>query len=109
MLKARLADSTVAGLVVDLDVPEGVELIRYVRGSGGQAGAAQEEGAGSRTAPGGTFPIVAFGPHVAVDLLNAAAAAAASGVGGPSSVLVRGAFSKMLPEVLGQMAGVSPG
>lgn len=103
MLKARLADSTVAGLIVDLDVPEGVELIRHLRGSGGEGEASAASGSTS------TCPIVAFGPHVAVDLLNAAAAAAASGVGGPSSVLVRGAFSKMLPEVLGQMAGVSPG
>ena len=80
MLRARLLDSPVRGLITDLDDPEvALDLIRHLRGPGGGA-------------PG--VRIAAFGPHVATALLAAAKEA------GADAVLARGAFSRRITEVL---------
>ncbi len=41
-----------------------------------------------------SLPIIAWGPHVAVDLLNAASAA------GASQVMTRGSFTAKLPQIV---------
>jgi hypothetical protein len=78
MLEARLADSPVRGLVVDLEAPAALQLIGRVRGEGGRA----------------DVRVVAFGPHVDVERLAAARAA------GAERVMVRGAFDRGLAEIL---------
>ena len=76
MLEARLADSDVRGLIVDLEAGAvGIELI-------------------GRMAEEGAIPVVAFGPHVATAALDAARQA------GATRVLTRGAFANGLGEVL---------
>jgi hypothetical protein len=81
MLNARLADSPVKALILDLEAgPVAMELLARVR-----AAAAKPESA---------IRVVAFGPHVEVGALREAAAA------GAESVLTRGAFSARLPEIL---------
>ena len=47
----------------------------------------------------GAIPVVAFGPHVAVELLRKAAER------GADHVMTRGAFSNSLPDVLRRLAG----
>lgn len=87
MLEARLADSPVAGLVVDLDAPEtGLALIERVR-----SWESDQSGDGSNRSP---VRIVAFGPHVGIEVLDAARAA------GADAVMTRGAFHNQLAEVL---------
>lgn len=92
MLEARLADSPVKGLLVDLDSPEmAMALILRLREQG--------------SAPDRAIPVVAWGPHVAVEALRAAKAA------GANAVLARGAFSRRLVEILrgleeGKIGGV---
>jgi hypothetical protein len=82
MLEARLADSDVRGLVVDLDAPDvSLELIRAMRGEGGRD-------------PTAKVRIVAFGPHVAVELFEQARQA------GADEVLARGTFDRRISEVL---------
>jgi hypothetical protein len=82
MLNARLADSDVRGLVVDLDSPEvSLELIRAMRARLSEASTA-------------SVRIFAFGPHVAVELFEQARAA------GANEVLARGAFDRRISEVL---------
>ena len=86
MLEARLADSPVAAMLVDLDAPEvAMQLIQRLRG----------EQAGERER---SILIVAWGPHVAVDLLQAAKRA------GANVVMTRGAFAGRLPEILTALA-----
>lgn len=80
MLRDRLGEGPVSALIVDLDLADlGLDLIRAAASADGQ----------SRPAT-----IVAFGPHVATDLLEAAAQA------GADKILARGAFSSNLPELL---------
>lgn len=89
MLKARLADSPVAAVIVDLDAPEvALELIRALRGSDGR-----EPLDSARS-----IRILAFGPHVAVDDFAAAKAA------GADTVLARGAFDRSLDRFLIELA-----
>jgi len=77
MLTARLADSQIRGLILDLDAgPVAFDLLAQARVA---------------TNP---IPVVVFGPHVAVDLLERARA------GGADQVMPRGAFDKGLPEIL---------
>ena len=79
MLDARLGDSEVRGLIVDLEAAEvGLELIR--------AAGEDLRARGVR--------VVAFGPHVAVETLQAARDA------GAHEVMPRGAFSNALPDLL---------
>lgn len=82
MLEARLGDSPVRGLIVDLDSPDiALTMIRRVRAAAIPA------------------RIVAFGPHVETAALNEAREA------GADLVLTRGAFSARLAEVLHGMEG----
>ena len=84
MLQKRLdrvddgkANDAVALVLIDLDIGEGaLELIQTAR------------------AHDAALPIIAWGPHVAVDLLNAAGAA------GASDVMTRGSFTSKLPEIV---------
>lgn len=87
MLQARLdriddgrANDPVSALIVDLDTEDrGLALIDQAR---------------SHDA---SLPIIAFGPHVAVELLGQAQALGAH-------VMTRGAFTAKLPELIGGFA-----
>lgn len=82
MLEARLADSDVRAMIIDLDNPEvGLELIRTVR---------ERES----TTNGTRIRVLAFGPHVAKQLFQEARDA------GADEVLPRGAFDRSLPDIL---------
>ncbi len=70
----------VTGVLIDLDVPEAAELIRQVK--------AHDAG----------VPVVAFGSHVATDVLQNA------GEAGADAVLPRSAFTAQLPQLLRQLA-----
>jgi hypothetical protein len=90
MLQARLEDSPVRGMIVDLETGEtALSLITAVRGW-------------MATEKGRPVSIVAFGPHVNVEMLEAARAA------GADQVFVRGAFDRALPQLLNQMSGRQP-
>ena len=84
MLEARLVDSPVRSLIVDLESENGLSLIRRLRGE-----RADEQSRGIR--------VVAFGPHVAVEMFQEAKRA------GADAVMARGAFSGRLPEILRQL------
>lgn len=85
MLKARLADSAVRGLIVDLEAPEAaLGLIQSLRGD-------------PPLDPEKRIRILAFGPHVAVELFEQAKAA------GADVVLARGAFDRRLGEILTEL------
>lgn len=87
MLEARLADSPVSAVILDLDKPEeALQLIERLRGE--QATDAERR-----------IRIVVFGPHVRKDLLQAARDM------GANEVLTRGAFDHALPELLLNLAG----
>jgi hypothetical protein len=91
MLEARLADTTIAGLIIDLEAGDiGLEMIHRLRGQAGGTSPAEAR-----------IPIVVFGPHVAVDRLEAARRAVG---GGASAVMARGAFSAQLPGILTALA-----
>ena len=86
MLQARLADSPVCALIVDLDAPEmALDLIRLTR-----------EHAATSGSPG--IRILAFGPHVETQLFQAARDA------GADEVLARGVFDRNLPDLLLKLA-----
>jgi hypothetical protein len=86
MLEARLVDSPVRSLIVDLESGDaGMSLVRRLRGKG-----AGEKEKGIR--------IVVFGPHVAVEMFEEARRA------GADVVMARGAFAGRLPEILRQLA-----
>ncbi|CAN5828325.1 hypothetical protein BH11PLA1_BH11PLA1_01170 [soil metagenome] len=79
MLRARLADSPVRALIVDLDAgPVAIELIAEA----------------AKCAASAPLRILAFGPHVEVEALRAASAA------GAHSVMTRGALAARLPEII---------
>ncbi|TVQ32297.1 MAG: hypothetical protein EA376_06520 [Phycisphaeraceae bacterium] len=113
MLDARLADSPVSSLIVDLDHPgEALEMIRHVRAeaadaeaTGPESGEKLEGGlppAGAGVSSGkspGRIRIVAFGPHVERAVLQQARDA------GADDVLTRGAFDHNMPEILTSLAG----
>lgn len=86
MLAARLADSPVKALIVDLESgPVALELIQQMRsGDGAEAGK--------------NVRIIAFAPHVNVDGLQAAKQA------GADSVMARGSFAAALPDLLQELA-----
>lgn len=87
MLQARLGDSDVRALIVDLEAPAALALIDHLRG-------------GNEPRPG--VRIVAFGPHVSVDHLEAARRA------GADAVLARGAFARGLADLLPALAAARP-
>lgn len=75
-------NDAVALVLIDLEIGEpALELIRLVR--------AQDP----------VLPVIAWGPHVAVDLLRQA------GEAGASQVMARGAFTAKLPEIVRTTAG----
>lgn len=82
MLEARLADSQPRLLLVDLDIgASALAMITRLKGPG----ASDQQRA---------IRVVAFGPHVATELLGAARDA------GADEVLTRGAMNNRLAEVL---------
>jgi CheY-like chemotaxis protein len=90
MLKARLTDSKVRAVILDLETPEmSLAILRTLRGTPGEPA----------TDPGRTIRVLAFGPHVATDLFEQARAA------GADRVLARGAFDRALPEILQDLEG----
>ncbi len=87
MLRARLADSPVRAVLLDLEAPDAAfELLGALRGPG--AGDAER-----------AVRVVAWGPHVAVDLFARAREA------GADEVLTRGAFSNGLAGLLTRLGG----
>lgn len=87
MLDARLGDSPVRGLIVDLDNPEmALPMIRRVR----------EWEAHADRSP---LRVVAFGPHVESAALGEARRC------GADSVLTRGAFHSGLAEIIRELEG----
>lgn len=109
MLEARLADSPVRALIVDLDVAEtALAMIGRVKGIGHRA-----SGIGDNTIrdvsdctaaqcpkPDASSPIrvLAFGPHIEKNTLQAARDA------GADDVLTRGAFDHHMDSVLTKLA-----
>lgn len=84
MLEARLADSDVKALVVDLDVPEmAIGMVGRVKGQRGKGADGQRE-----------IRVLAFGPHVAREALAAAQAA------GADEVMTRGGFDHNMDQIL---------
>lgn len=82
MLEARLQDSPVKALVVDLEGGEtAMDLIKRLR-------------AGSKVEAEREIRVLAFGPHVAVEMLQGAKDA------GANAVMTRGAFHGKMLEVL---------
>lgn len=70
-------NDAVSLLLIDLDLGEpALDLIRYARAHSAE------------------LPIIAWGPHVAVDLLKAA------GQAGATQVMTRGSFTSNLPEIV---------
>lgn len=98
MLEARLAEATpeapVRALLVDLDKPEeGLAMIARLRDPA-------RAGAGVGGSPDNPrIMILAWGPHVAKDLLQSARTA------GADEVLTRGAFDNNLQDILVKLAG----
>ena len=87
MLRDRLADSDVRALLLDLDAPERArELLAILRGPD----ATDRERA---------IKVIAWGPHVAVDLLAEIREA------GADEVMTRGAFSSSLETILLRSSG----
>ncbi|MEK6701301.1 MAG: hypothetical protein AABZ53_03495 [Planctomycetota bacterium] len=86
MLEARLADSPVTALLVDLDKPEeAMTMIGRLRGA-------------AAGVPERSIRILAFGPHVAKEALAAAKAA------GADEVLPRGAFDHDMGNILKRLS-----
>ncbi len=96
MLHARLADCPEAkSLMVDLDKgEEGLALIAALR-----AHEAAHQATVQATGQGRRLRVLAWGPHVAKDLLQAARDA------GADDVLTRGALEHNMEEVLVKLAG----
>jgi hypothetical protein len=93
MLEARLADSPVAGLIVDLDAPEtALALVQHLREWEARKTA---ENQGTIREP---LRIVAFGPHVETQALAQAKLA------GADAAMTRGAFHHQLAQVLTAVA-----
>lgn len=107
MLEARLADSDVRALVLDLDVAEmAMQMVGRAKREqrmedpprrGGSE--AEQPGAGGAKASVRAIRVLAFGPHVAREELNAAKQA------GADEVLTRGAFDHNMDQVLLRLAG----
>lgn len=86
MLEARLADSPVTALLVDLDKPEeSMAMIARLRGP-------------SATPANRAIRVLAFGPHVAKEALAAAKSA------GANEVLPRGAFDHDMANILKRLS-----
>lgn len=89
MLRARLDDSEVAAILLDLDAPDAAwELLGVLRGPD----------AGDRER---SVRVVCWGPHVATDLFERARSL------GADDVLTRGAFSNSLPDLLVRLSAMN--
>jgi hypothetical protein len=103
MLRARLSEGGVRGVIVDLEAGDlALEVIRGVRVHAAEGAAAADRGGvpgGVGSAAPAAPVIVAFGPHVAVEAFAAAKAA------GADRVLARGAFDRGLVEILKGLEG----
>ncbi len=87
MLEARLADSDVSAVLLDLEKPEeALAMIERLR----------QESAGEQDQK---IRVVAFGPHVLVELFQQARDA------GADEVLARGVLDRNMPEILLALAG----
>lgn len=96
MLEARLADSDVKALVVDLDVAEmAMEMVGRIRREQQSGRVAEQQNGKTKQ----QIRILAFGPHVARDALAAAQAA------GADEVMTRGGFDHNMDQVLLRLAG----
>lgn len=94
MLEARLADSPVSGLIVDLDAPDtALALVARLR-------AWEAENASKTGEKSPPRRVVAFGPHVETQALTEARRA------GADAAMTRGAFHHQMAEVL---KALSPG
>ncbi len=92
MLEARLEDSPVRAVILDLETPEvSLELLRALRGLPGSPG----------RDPDRRITIVAFGPHVATELFGQAREA------GADRVLARGAFDRGLADLLRELGALA--
>ncbi|MEM1329062.1 MAG: hypothetical protein AAGG07_00730 [Planctomycetota bacterium] len=86
MLDARLAEGPVAAFLLDLHADDALDLLMHLR-----------------AADASPKPrVLAFGPHVRKELLQAARD------GGADEVMTNGAFEHDLPEVLIRLAGRGP-
>lgn len=90
MLRARLSDSEVRAVIVDLEAAESaISIVRELRGEEGRPG----------LDPDRKVAILAFGPHVAVEAFEEARRA------GADRVMARGAFDRGLVEILKALEG----
>ena len=90
MLEARLADSPVGAVIVDLEAGDAaLEIVRALRGDGNEPG----------RDPDHRVFILAFGPHVDVAGFERVRQA------GADRALARGAFDRDLPTILRELAG----
>ena len=85
MIAARLADTAVAAVLVDLEAAGAWEVIAALRGAG--AGAIAKG-----------LAVVAFAPHVEVEKMRKAENE------GVTAVFARGAFGRMLPDLLQRLS-----
>ncbi len=91
MLRDRLADSDVRAILLDLEAPDRAwELLGVLRGPEAESGT-------------DAVKVIAWGPHVAVDLFERARSL------GADEVLTRGAFSSGLPGLLVRLSGDAAG
>jgi len=98
MLEARLADSPVRALLLDLDASDtALAMLERLR-SGRPVDPPPAADATATTDPA-RIRTIAFGPHVAKDLFQQARDA------GADEVLPRGALERSLPDVLLALAG----
>ena len=89
MLDARLADSPVRAVILDLETADtSLGILRALRGQAGSPG----------RDPDRAIAVLAFGPHVATELFQQAREA------GADQVLARGAFDRNLPDILRALA-----
>ena len=90
MLAARLADSEVSAILLDLDAPDAAwDLLDMLRGPDADPAARRVR-------------VICWGPHVAVELFQQARDR------GADDILTRGAFSSTLPDLLVRLASGAP-
>ncbi|TVQ61109.1 MAG: hypothetical protein EA378_09675 [Phycisphaerales bacterium] len=108
MLRQRLGDADVRALIVDLSAEDAaIELIRALREAEAQAagksnphpavGSSSEVASGVASGVRRRVRVLAFGPHVRKELLQAARDA------GADEAIPNGAFEHALPEILLQL------
>ncbi len=95
-LRARLLDSPVRALIVDLEAEGAIDLIIAARAADntGETPDSPSSQPSEPRAPAPRLHILAFGPHVATALFEQARKA------GADEVIARGAFDRRLPDLL---------